>query len=41
MEKTIFEIAKMDCSFGRNLIRMKWDGLRAIANLEFDIQIEN
>lgn len=37
MEKTIFEIAKMDCPSEENLIRMKLDGLRAIANLEFDI----
>lgn len=37
MEKTIFEIAKMDCPSEENLIRMKLDGMTAIVNLEFDI----
>jgi len=37
MEKTIFEIAKMDCPSEENLIRMKLDGISNIANLDFDI----
>lgn len=37
MQKTIFEISKMDCPSEENLIRMKLDGMTAIENLEFDI----
>ncbi|PKH52880.1 cation transporter [Tenacibaculum sp. Bg11-29] len=37
MNKTIFEITKMDCPSEENLIRMKLDGISSIANLEFDI----
>lgn len=37
MEKTIFEITKMDCLSEENLIRMKLDGISSIANLDFDI----
>ena len=37
MEKTIFEISKMDCPSEENLIRMKLDGIAAIKNLDFDI----
>ena len=37
MEKTIFEISKMDCPSEENLIRMKLDGIAGIKNLEFDI----
>ncbi len=37
MEKTIFEITKMDCPAEENLIRMKLDGISSIANLDFDI----
>lgn len=37
MEKTIFEITKMDCPSEENLIRMKLDGISNIANLDFDI----
>ena len=37
MEKTIFEITKLDCSSEENLIRMKLDGISCIANLDFDI----
>ncbi len=37
MEKTVFEITKMDCPSEENLIRMKLDGINAIANLSFDI----
>jgi cation transport ATPase len=37
MEKSIFEITKMDCPSEENLIRMKLDGISNIANLEFDI----
>lgn len=37
MNKTIFEITKMDCPSEENLIRMKLDGLSSIANLEFDL----
>ncbi len=37
MEKTIFEITKMDCPSEENLIRMKLDGISSIAGLDFDI----
>lgn len=38
MNKTVFEISKMDCPSEENLIRMKLDGISCIANLNFDIQ---
>ncbi|MBS3886006.1 MAG: cation transporter [Dethiobacter sp.] len=37
MEKTIFEIPKMDCSSEENLIRMQLDGISSIKKLDFDI----
>jgi len=37
MQKTIFEISKMDCLSEENLIRMKLDGVSGIMNLDFDI----
>ena len=37
MEKTIFEITKMDCPSEENLIRMKLDGISSIKNLDFNI----
>lgn len=37
MEKTTFEITKMDCPSEENLIRMKLDGITEIKNLDFDI----
>jgi len=37
MNKTIFEITKMDCPSEENLIRMKLDDISGIANLDFDI----
>ncbi len=37
MEKTIFEITKMDCPSEENLIRLKLDGISGIKNLDFDI----
>jgi Co/Zn/Cd efflux system component len=37
MNKTIFEISKMDCPSEENLIRMKLDGISSIAKLDFDI----
>ena len=37
MNKTIFEITKMDCPSEENLIRMKLDRISSIANLDFDI----
>jgi Co/Zn/Cd efflux system component len=37
MNKTIFEITKMDCPSEENLISMKLDGIASIANLDFDI----
>jgi Co/Zn/Cd efflux system component len=37
MNKTIFEITKMDCPSEENLIRMKLDGISSIAYLDFDI----
>lgn len=37
MEKTVFEIPKMDCPSEENLIRLKLDGVSEIKNLDFDI----
>ncbi len=37
MNKTIFEITKMDCPSEENLIRMKLDDISSIVNLDFDI----
>ena len=37
MEKSIYEIPKMDCPSEENLIRMKLDGISGIKNLDFDI----
>ncbi|NJB84212.1 cation transporter [Wenyingzhuangia aestuarii] len=37
MEKTTFEITKMDCPSEENIIRMKLDSIPNIANLNFDI----
>ncbi len=37
MNKTVFEITKMDCPSEENLIRMKLDGISSIANLDFDL----
>ncbi len=37
MNKTIFEITKMDCPSEENLIRMKLDGISGISNLDFDL----
>jgi Co/Zn/Cd efflux system component len=37
VNKSIFEITKMDCPSEENLIRMKLDGISSIANLDFDI----
>ncbi|MCF1421848.1 cation transporter [Mangrovimonas futianensis] len=37
MNKTVFEISKMDCPSEENLIRMKLDGMTGLVHLEFDI----
>jgi len=37
MNKTIFEITKMDCPSEENLIRMKLEDISSIVNLDFDI----
>ncbi|WP_370477978.1 cation transporter [Tamlana flava] len=37
MEKTLFEITKMDCPSEENLIRMKLQGVSGIKNMLFDI----
>lgn len=37
MNKTIFEITKMDCPSEENLIRLKLDGISSIEKLDFDI----
>ncbi|NOU62293.1 cation transporter [Marinifilum caeruleilacunae] len=37
MDKTIFEITKMDCPSEENLIRMNLDGISSISYLDFDI----
>ncbi|WP_369685771.1 cation transporter [Ignavibacterium album] len=38
MNKTIFQINKMDCPSEENLIRLKLDGIKEILRLEFDIE---
>tara|TARA_B100000809_G_scaffold95005_1_gene93660 strand:+ start:17919 stop:18725 length:807 start_codon:yes stop_codon:yes gene_type:complete len=38
MEKTIFEISKMDCPSEENIIRIKLDEISSIVHLDFDIQ---
>lgn len=37
MDKSIFEITKMDCPSEENLIRMKLDAISSIEHLDFDI----
>jgi Co/Zn/Cd efflux system component len=37
MEKTVFQIPRMDCPSEENLIRLKLEGIPAIKNLDFDI----
>jgi Co/Zn/Cd efflux system component len=37
MEKTIFQIPKMDCPSEENLVRLKLEGISAIKNLDFDL----
>lgn len=37
MEKTVFDIPKMDCPSEENLIRIKLGGISGISNLDFDI----
>ena len=37
MDKTVFDVPKMDCPSEENLIRAKLDGISSIINLEFDI----
>ncbi|WP_439185467.1 cation transporter [Carboxylicivirga taeanensis] len=37
MEKSVFEIAKMDCPSEENLIRMQLDGIKSIQHLQFNI----
>ena len=37
MQKTTFEITKMDCPSEENLIRMKLDSISSVVNLDFDI----
>lgn len=37
MEKTIFQLPKMDCPSEENLVRAKLDGMAAIKNLNFDL----
>lgn len=38
MERTLFEIKKMDCPSEENLIRMKLDEIPGIVHLDFDLQ---
>ncbi len=37
MQKSIFQISKMDCPSEENMIRLKLDGISSIVNLDFDI----
>ena len=38
MDKTVFEIAKMDCPSEENLIRIKLYDIESVQNLDFDIE---
>ena len=38
MDKTVFEIAKMDCPSEENLIRMKLNDIESVQNIDFDIE---
>jgi Co/Zn/Cd efflux system component len=38
MDKTVFEIAKMDCPSEENLIRIKLNDIDSVQNLDFDIK---
>lgn len=38
MNKTVYEISRMDCPSEENLIRLKLDGIPGIINLEFDLE---
>lgn len=38
MDKTVFEITKMDCPSEENLIRMKLNNIESVQNLDFDIE---
>lgn len=38
MQKTIFEIQKMDCPSEENLIRLKLDGIKEVTHLDFDLE---
>jgi len=38
MDKTVFEIAKMDCPSEENLIRIKLNDIESVQNLDFDIE---
>jgi Co/Zn/Cd efflux system component len=37
MEKTLFKVARMDCTAEESLVRMKLDGIEAVKKLEFDL----
>lgn len=37
MEKSVFEIPKMDCPAEENLIRLRLEGIRAVRHLDFEI----
>lgn len=37
MEKTVFEIPKMDCAAEETLVRLKLDGMPAVKDIDFDI----
>lgn len=39
MEKTVFQIPKMDCPSEENLVRLNLDGIAEIKNLDFDVPI--
>jgi Co/Zn/Cd efflux system component len=38
MNKSVFEIAKMDCAAEENIIRMKLESISSVASLEFDLR---
>ena len=38
MQKTVFEITKMDCPSEENLIRLKLGSIESISHLEFDLE---
>ena len=37
MEKSLFQVPRMDCAAEENLVRMQLDGMAAVKSLDFDL----